>query len=156
YEATQALRQVLNRAVAWELLRLQPGKARRSEPAAPQSGEAAIRKLAADRSGSHTARARAWADGRFRSGNRVAPRRAVCARTSRPRLQGGRGLRPSRLRERTRIACEDPAKHARGAYARDRARGPAAAAAERGPARVPELERRLHRPPQLPPAPLAA
>src|SRR5579862_4250151 len=49
FEATQALRQVLNRAVAWSLLDLNPAKLGVPEPAAAGKGEAAVRVVAASR-----------------------------------------------------------------------------------------------------------
>jgi hypothetical protein len=116
------------------------------------AGEAAVRNVAAGRSGRRATWAGVRADGRLRGGHRVAPSGAVRSGASRSRLQGGRGLRASGLRERTRMACQNAAEHARRAHATDGARGASAAAAKREPPRVPDLERRPHRPPQLPPA----
>ena len=78
FEATQALRQVLNRAVCWGLIDFNPCQAGRSEPGAAGEGEAAVRDVAAGRSSSGSARAGAgrgyasrrarWRRGRVSSG----------------------------------------------------------------------------------------
>ena len=51
YEATQALRQVLNRAVAWKLLDYNPAKRGVPNPRPAEPGEATVRFLARDRVG---------------------------------------------------------------------------------------------------------
>ncbi len=83
FEATQALRQVLNRAVAWKLIDDNPAKrgGAKSRPALP--GAAAVRFLGADPVGRRAARADLRADGRVRGRDRAATVGAVRARTGR-------------------------------------------------------------------------
>jgi hypothetical protein len=63
FEATQALRQTLARAVAWGLFRDQPGQERCRQPAAAAPRDAALRVTRANRTSGSRARARVWADG---------------------------------------------------------------------------------------------
>jgi hypothetical protein len=81
FEATQALRQVLNRAVAWKLLDDNPAKRGCRIPALP--GAAAVRFLGADPVGRRAARADLRAHGRVRGRDRASTLGAVCARTGR-------------------------------------------------------------------------
>ena len=80
FEATQALRQVLNRAVAWGLIDYNPAKAGRSESSSPVQGEAALRVVGADRGGRRAARSRLRADDGVRRRHRTSPLGAVRAR----------------------------------------------------------------------------
>src|SRR5207244_2335048 len=89
FEATQALRQVLNAAVAWELI-----EARRSESVATLSGEATVRVVAADQSSRLEARRGDRADGRVRCRDRAPAGRVGRARAARHRPHRRRRLRP--------------------------------------------------------------
>jgi hypothetical protein len=84
FEATQALRQVLNRAVAW-VCSTSTGEARRSEPAAAAEGEAAARVLGADRGDRRPARTGLRTDGDLRRRDRASTLGAVRARATRRR-----------------------------------------------------------------------
>jgi hypothetical protein len=79
FEATQPLRQVLSRAVAWGLLDSNPAKRGVPNPAPPLEGEAAVRVVAADRRDRRAAQSRLRADGRVRSRDRASTVGAVCA-----------------------------------------------------------------------------
>ena len=116
FEATQALRQVLNRAVAWGLLDFNPA-ARCAEPAAAAEGEAAVRVMGADRGSRCEARAGVRADGDLRCRDRAATVRAVRARATRRRSRGRRRLRAACVRERQDQEHQDEAEHSRGAAA---------------------------------------
>jgi SPOR domain len=76
FEATQALRQVLNRAAD----RGEPGQARSAEPRSALPGAATVRVLGADPVSSGAARAAVWADGRVRGRDRAQAVRVVRAR----------------------------------------------------------------------------
>ncbi len=111
FEATQALRQVLNRAVAWELLDDQPGQAGRAESAPPlprrsgRSNPGQQIDAVAERLGP-----RLRADGRVRGRDRASTLGAVRARTTRHRSCRRCRLRPTGVRERTAQAHQDAAE----------------------------------------------
>jgi hypothetical protein len=71
FEATQALWQVLNAAVAWQLIDT-PGEAWCSESAAAVPGEAPVQVVGSDPSGRQPARSRHWPDGRVPGRDRAA------------------------------------------------------------------------------------
>ena len=109
FEATQALRQVLNRAVDWGLLDTNPAKCG-IQHAAAREGEAPVRNLAADRSGRRQAQCGVQADGCLRRGDRTQAIGALRPRTARRRLRGRRRVRPTRVCERQAQAHEDAAQ----------------------------------------------
>jgi hypothetical protein len=118
FEATQALRHVLNRALVWGLIEYNPAK-RCSESAAPIEGEAALRVMGADRRDRRATPSEVRAVGRVRSCDRASSLRAVRARATRHRPSRGR-LRAAGVRERPAQAHQDTAKHTRGSPAGDR------------------------------------
>jgi hypothetical protein len=79
FEATQALRQVLNRAVTWGLLDFNPAKRGGAESAAAAEGEAAVRVLGADRGDRRSPGAGIRVDGDPRRSDPAATVRAVRA-----------------------------------------------------------------------------
>ena len=130
FEATQALRQVLNRAVAWKLIDENPAKrgvpnpGRRCREQRPFDSWAQIRSVA-ERLGPMLR-----ADGRVRGRDRASTLGAVRARTGRRRSCRRCRPGPTGVCERTGQADQDAAEQTRGAAAGDRARGarPATAA----------------------------
>ena len=101
FEATQARRQVLSRAVAWGLLDFNPAKTRRPKPGAAGEEEAAVRIVAARRSRGRQTRRGLRPDDRLRRRDRAATLRVVRARAARRRPRRWRCLCPPRLRQRT-------------------------------------------------------
>ena len=132
FEATQALRQVLNRAVAWKLIDENPAKrgvpnpGRRCREQRPFESWAQIRSVA-ERLGPMLR-----ADGRVRGRDRASTLGAVRARTRRRRPCRRRRPDPTGVCERTGQAHQDAAEQTRSSAAGDRARGarPASAAAK--------------------------
>ena len=157
FEATQALRQVLNRAVAWKLIDENPAKRGVPNPGRRCREQRPFESWAQIRSVDRAARADVRADGRVRGRDRAQALGAVRARTG--RRGSCRRCRPGStgVCERTGQADQDAAEQTRGSAAGDRARGarPAPAAA-RQPAAVSEQPRRPPRLPQLQPPPLEA
>jgi hypothetical protein len=88
YEATQALRQVLTRAVAWKLIEENPGQARGAESGAEVSRTAAVRVVGPDPDGRRGAGTRSWADGAVRRCDRASTLGAVRAEARRRRSAG--------------------------------------------------------------------
>ena len=127
FEATQALRQVLNRAVAWELIDSNPAKRgvpnprRRCREKRPFESWAQIEARRAARADLRT-------DGHLRCRDRASTLGAVRARAARRRPRGRRRLRATGVRERSDQAHQDPAEHTRGSAAGEGARGARAAA----------------------------
>jgi hypothetical protein len=72
FEATQALRQLLNRAIAWEDPRVESGQDRCRQPAPTAPGEAPVRVMGGDRQARRASRPRLRADDRLRRRNRFA------------------------------------------------------------------------------------
>src|SRR5580765_5892602 len=92
FEATQALRQVLNRAVAWKLLDENPAKRGVPNPGRRCREQRPFESLGADPVGDRAARADVQADGRVRGCDRTPPVGAVRTRT--PRCRPGSRRRP--------------------------------------------------------------
>ena len=156
FEATQALRQVLNRAVAWKLIDDNPAK-RVPNPGRRCREQRPFDSWAADPVARRAARADLRADGRVRGRDRASTLRAVRARTGRRRSCRRCRPDPTGVCERTGQADQDAAEQTRGSAAGDRARGARpATAAGRQPAALPERARRPPRLPQLQPPPLEA
>ena len=121
FEATQALRQVLNRAVTWKLLDENPAKrgvpnpGRRCREQRPFDGRRSGRSPTC--SGRASGR---WSCSRPRPASALG---AVRARTGRRRSRRRRCPDSTGVRKRTREADEDATQQARGAAAEDRVRG---------------------------------
>jgi hypothetical protein len=122
FEATQALRQVLARAVVWGMIDSNPAKQgvdnpqRRRTEKRPFESWAQLDELAA-RLGPCLRAA-----GTLRGRNRVTARRVDGARAARHRPPSKRRLRPSRTQKRPAQEHEDRGEHPRGADAGHRAR----------------------------------
>lgn len=149
FEATQALRQVLNRAVAWGLLDSILAKRGRAEPAPPAEGEAAVRIMGAGRGSCRTTRSRLRADGCVRRGDWTSSLGTIWARATRHRSCGRCRLRPARVRERPPQAHQDTFEQPRSSASGQSARSTRPPAAIGEPDSVSELARRTHRFPQL-------
>jgi hypothetical protein len=114
FEATQALRQVFNRAVAWGMLDFNPAKRgvpntqRRPKEKRPFESWAQIEAIAA-RLG--TVYGPMWI---FGAGDRASTLGAVRARATRRRPRAWRRLCAAWIRERQDQKHQDPAEHARG------------------------------------------
>ena len=156
FEATQALRQVLNRAVDWKLIDDNPAKrvpnpGRRCREQRPFDSWAQIRSLAERLGPTYGPMVLFAAATGLRPSELFAleqQRRRPCRRC-RPD--------PTGVCERTGQAHQDAAQQTRGSAAGDRARGARpATAAGRQPAALPERARRPPRLPQLQPSPLEA
>ena len=115
FEATQALRQVLNRAVAWGLLDFNPAKRGVPNPQRRPKEKRPFESWAADRGDGRRAWAGVRPDGYLRRSDRPSTLRAVRARAARRRPRSRRRLCAPRVRERQDQAHEDPAEHACGA-----------------------------------------
>lgn len=156
FEATQALRQVLNRAVAWRILDSNPARAgvdnpRRQHPEKrPFESWAEIEALAEQLGPVYGPMVV------FAAAHRFASRRVDRARTSRSRPRRAGRLRAQGIRARKAARHEDAAEHARGAAAGDRVGGTRPLAGQtRDIAALSGAARRLSRPAQLPPPRLA-
>jgi integrase len=142
FDATQALRQVLARAVLWGMIDVNPGQARRRQPLAAAEGAAPVRVVGRARRGRRESRAPLPADGDIRGRNRAPTSRMARAREARRRLPGTRRLRPPVIHEGSIEMHEDGGEPAGGAAASDRtgrdrtpaveSAQPAALPAERG------------------------
>ncbi len=77
FEATQALRQVLARAVVWGMIDVNPAKQRSREPSTPAHRETPIRIVASARGARSPARAALRADRDLRSRDRATARSAA-------------------------------------------------------------------------------
>src|SRR5207247_4183763 len=113
FEATQALRQVLNGAVAWGLPDYNPAKRgvpnppRRAKEKRPFETWRQVEAVAAQLGKVYGPMVI------FAAGDRTAAIRAVWASAARRRSATRRRLRPPRLCERAAQAHEDPVEHAR-------------------------------------------
>jgi integrase len=129
FEATQALRQVLARAVVWGLLDLNPAKGR--EPAAAAQREAPVRVVG----GARGARGAAWplsgGDGALRRRDRHATGRVGGARAPRHRPPRPRRLRAPLVHQGQAHLAEDRGEHPRRAAPGPCAGGARAATAGR-------------------------
>jgi len=157
FEATQALRQVLNRAVAWKLIDENPAKrgvpnpGRRCREQRPFDSWAQIRSVA-ERLGPSFGPMVVFA-----AATGLRPSELFRARMGRRGSSHRCRPDPAGVCERTGQAGQDAAEQTRGAAAGDRARGArAATAAGREPVVVPERAWRPPRLPQLQPSPLEA
>jgi hypothetical protein len=151
FEATQALRQVLNRAVAWRILDSNPARAGVDNPTT--SGKAPVRVVDGDRRARRATRPWLRAADRVRGRDRLAARRMDRARAPRHRPRRQDPLRTQGVRARATEEPQDASEHARGAAAVDRAGGAGPVADAKGDAaRVSGAARRLPRPAQLQPA----
>jgi hypothetical protein len=123
FEATQALRQVLNRAVAWKLIEQNSAKRGVPNPGRRCPGAATFRFRGADPLGGRAAEVNFRGDGRVRGRDRTPTLGAVRARVWRRESRRLRGPCPAGVRERAGEAPEDAAEQTRGPFAGDRARG---------------------------------
>ena len=151
FEATQALRQVLNRAVAWRIIDSNPAKVgvdnpRRQHPEKrPFESWAEIKALAEQLGPVYGAMIVFAAATGLRPGEWISLEQRDLDR------EGGR-LRAEGLCARAAAGHEDPPQRARRAAASNRARGTRPVAGTTGhAARVSGTARRLSRPAQLPP-----
>src|SRR6266542_3864467 len=112
FEATQALRQVLARAVVWGMIDVNPAKQGGRQPAASLHGEAAVRIVGRRRSGCGQAPVSLWPDGDVRGRDRATAGDQPPRRLHRP----WRGRRPPlkrrgparRRRDRSRLGSLRP------------------------------------------------
>ena len=98
FEATQALRHVLNRAVAWGLLDFNPAKRGVSNPQRRPKEKRPFESLGADRGDRRSPRTGVRADGDLRRRDRASTVRAVRTRATRRRPSGRRRLRAAGVR----------------------------------------------------------
>ena len=99
FEATQALRQVLARAVVWGMLDVNPAKQGVENPQRRRTEKRPFESWARTRRGRRAARAALRADGDLRGRDRAAARRVDRARAARHRPRGAGRLRPPRLQQ---------------------------------------------------------
>ena len=150
FEATQALRQVLARAVVWGMIDSNPAKhgvdnpQRRRTEKRPFESWAQLDELAARLGSRYGPPVRFGRD-------RLTALRMDGARAARHRPASKSRLRPSRTQKRPAQEHEDRGEHPRGAVAGDRARSARPAQGQpRDSAPLPVAPRGLLRPPQLP------
>ena len=105
FEATQALRQVLARAVVWGLLDGNPAKQGVDNPQRRRTEKCPFESWAELDTVAATARAALRLDGALCCGDRNAPRRVDRARAARHRHRSAGRLRPPRLHEKVRLEC---------------------------------------------------
>lgn len=110
FETTQALRQVLNRALEWGLIDFNPAKTSR-QPAAASHREATLRIVGGGGSGRGQAR-RLRAVGDVRGCNRSAAWRVARARVARHRSRPTGRIRAPQLSKRSCQVPKDGGKHA--------------------------------------------
>ena len=152
FEATQALRQVLARAVVWGMIDVNPAKARRRQPDAAPQGAAPVRVLGGARCGRGSARRALRADGDLRRRDWASPGGVDRARKARHRPRGAGRLRSPLVHARVELKLPKTEASQRAVPlqaialdALDRA-----AASQQSRARVSGRARRLPRPAQLP------
>jgi hypothetical protein len=151
FDATQALRQVLARAVVWGMIDSNPAKLGVDNPFTAAQGAAPVRVLGRTRCGRRESRSPLQADGDLRRCDRASPGRVARARMARHRRGGPRRLRPPLVHEGSLEMPEDGGEPPSGAAADDCARRDRTAAVK--PAECTGVSRRagrLPRPAQLP------
>src|SRR5712691_2131765 len=149
FEATQALRQVLHRAVAWGMIDTNPARVGVDNPIRRRKEQAPVRivggaggSVGCDRSALRT-------DDRVRSRDRTSTGGVGRAREARRRLRRPRRLRPPLLHAAGTQAAEDRGEPAGGAAPGPSARCARGTTGKRGTAAVPGRARRLSRHPPL-------
>ena len=121
FEATQALRQVLQRAVVWGMLDVNPAKHGRREPAATRDREATVRVLGRARGGSGKTRAAALGPMViFAAATGLRPGEWVALEERDIDRDDARRLRPALVRQGQAQVHEDRSKRACRAAAGDR------------------------------------
>jgi hypothetical protein len=117
FEATQALRQVLHRAVVWNMIDINPAKVGVDNPTPRRKEQRPIRVLGGARSHCRGARSALRADDHFRRGDRAPPGGVDRARETRHQPCRTRGLRPPLVHEARAQASKDRSKSTSGAAA---------------------------------------